>query len=108
MVLLPPARLFVVVLLPFGAAYFLSFAFRNLNALIASQLQADLDVGPSELGFLTAILFLAMAAVQLPLGAALDRYGPRRVQALLLCVVAFGAVMCAWADGFSGLSSAAL
>ncbi len=103
MAVLPPVRLFFVVLLPFGAAYFLSYAFRNVNALIADQLMAELDVGPAQLGLLTAVLFLAMAVVQLPLGAALDRYGPRRVQAVLLGLAALGAVIYAVADGFLGL-----
>ena len=81
MAVLSPVRLFLVVLLPFGAAYFLSYAFRNVNALIADQLRAELDIGPAQLGLLTAVLFLIMGVVQIPLGVALDRYGPRRVQA---------------------------
>jgi predicted MFS family arabinose efflux permease len=100
MAVLSPLRLLSVVLLPFGAAYCLSYAFRNVNALIAGQLQAELEVGPTELGFLTAVLFLGMAAVQIPFGAALDRYGPRRVQATLLCLAVLGAVIDARADGF--------
>ncbi|MEQ1612081.1 MAG: MFS transporter [Hyphomicrobiaceae bacterium] len=100
MAVLSPLRLLFVVLLPFGAAYCLSYAFRNVNALIAGQLQTELDVGPSELGFLTAVLFLGMAAVQIPFGIALDRYGPRRVQATLLCLAVLGAVVDARANGF--------
>ena len=103
MTVLSPVRLFLVVLIPFGAVYFLSYAFRNVNALIAGQLQADLDIGPIELGLLTAVLFLAMAVVQIPVGFALDRYGPRRVQAALLCLAIAGALICASAGGFFGL-----
>ena len=103
MAVLSPVRLFFVVLLPFGTAYFLSYAFRNVNALIADQLRADLEIGPTELGLLTAVLFLAMAVVQLPFGIALDRYGPRRVQASLMCLAVIGAVIDSQADGFVGL-----
>lgn len=103
MAVLSPVRLFLVVLLPFGAAYFLSYAFRNVNALIADQLRADLEIGPTELGLLTAVLFLGMAVVQIPFGVALDRYGPRRVQASLLCLALVGAVIDARAEGFAGL-----
>jgi predicted MFS family arabinose efflux permease len=103
MAVLSTTRLFFVVLLPFGLAYGLSYAFRNVNALIAGQLQSELDVGPTELGLLTAVLFLGMAAVQMPFGAALDRYGPRRVQAALLCLAVVGAVIYARADGIAEL-----
>lgn len=103
MAVLTPVRLFLFVLLPFGTVYFLSYAFRNVNALIADQLRTDLDIGPTELGLLTAVLFLAMALVQIPFGVALDRYGPRRVQATSLGVAALGAVIYALADGFCGL-----
>lgn len=103
MAVLSPVRLFLVVLLPFGAVYFLSYAFRNVNALIAGQLIAELDIGPAQLGLLTAVLFLAMAVVQIPFGIALDKYGPRRVQTPLLGIAALGAVIYAQADGFLGL-----
>jgi predicted MFS family arabinose efflux permease len=103
MTTLSPTRLLCLVLLPFGFAYFLSYAFRNMNALIADQLRADLEIGSTELGLLTAVLFLAMALVQIPFGAALDRFGPRKVQASLLCLAIIGAMIDSQADGFVGL-----
>ncbi len=100
---LAPRRLAAVVLLPFGAAYFLSYALRNINALLAGTLIAELHIGSTELGLLTGILFLAMAAVQIPFGAALDRFGPRRVQASLLLLAVVGAGVTSTATTFSGL-----
>src|SRR3974377_1085018 len=47
----------------------------------------------SDLGLLTAVYFLSFAAMQLPLGVALDRYGPCRVQGTLLLVAALGAAL---------------
>ena len=44
-----------------------------------------------------------MAAVQLPLGVLLDRYGPRRVQSACLLFAAAGAGVFACADGLAGL-----
>ena len=44
----------------------------------------DLAIGPSALGLLTSTYFIAFASAQLPLGVMLDRFGPRRVEALLL------------------------
>ena len=47
---------------------------------------------------------LAFAAFQLPLGVLLDRYGPRRVVAALLCVAAVGALVFGLARDFTTLS----
>lgn len=101
--ILTPRRLAAVVLLPFGLAYGLSYALRNINALIATSLSAELDIGTSKLGLLTSVLFLAMALVQLPLGAALDRYGPRRVQSMLLLLAVIGAIVTSVATTFYGV-----
>ena len=60
----------------------------------------------SDLGLLTALYFLSFAAMQLPIGIALDRYGPRRVQAGLLLVAAIGAVIFSTAHSLAGLAIA--
>ena len=98
------ARLMLVVFAPFAAGYFLSFLFRNINAVIAKDLGADFSLAPSELGLLTSAYFLAFAAFQLPLGVLLDRYGPRRVLATLLCIAGAGALVFALAQDFVMLS----
>lgn len=79
-------------LIPFAAGYFLSFLLRNVNAIIAPDLSAAVDLAPADLGFLTAAYFLTFASIQLPLGILLDRYGSRRVEALLLMIAALGCV----------------
>ena len=76
------AKLMLVVFCPFAAGYFLSYFFRNVNAVISRELATQFALAPSDLGLLTATYFLAFAAFQLPLGVLLDRYGPRRVLAL--------------------------
>ena len=93
-----------VVFAPFAAGYFLSFFFRNVNAVIARDLSAEFSLAPADLGFLTATYLLAFAAFQLPLGVLLDRYGPRRVVATLLCVAAAGALVFGLARDFTMLS----
>jgi len=97
-------RLLWVVFCPFAAGYFLSFFFRNVNALISKDLAREFSLAPSDLGFLTSTYLLAFAAVQLPLGILLDRYGPRRTVAALLCVAAAGALVFARAHDFASLS----
>lgn len=91
------------VFLPFALGYFLSLLFRVVNAVIAPDLIATVHVGPSALGLLTAAYFISFAAFQLPLGILLDRFGPRRVEAVLLLVAALGAAVFSWADSLAGL-----
>ncbi len=92
-----------LVLLPFAAGYYLSYLFRTINALIATRLMADLGLKAADLGALTSVFFLSFAAIQLPLGIMLDRYGPRRVQTVLLPAAALGAALFAVADSFAAL-----
>jgi type IV secretory pathway TrbF-like protein/predicted MFS family arabinose efflux permease len=91
------------VFLPFAAGYFLSYVYRTINGLISRDLATDLSLSPSELGLLTSVLFLSFAAVQLPLGLCIDRYGPRRVQSVLLPVAALGALAFAASRDVVGL-----
>jgi len=98
------ARLLLVVFCPFAAGYFLSFFFRNVNAVIARDLAGEFSLSAADLGFLTAMYLLAFAAFQLPLGVLLDRYGPRRVVAALLCVAGVGALVFGLARDFTMLS----
>ena len=80
-------------LLPFAIGYFMSYLFRAVNQVIAPDLIADFDLGPGQLGRLTAAYLLGFTVFQLPLGLLLDRFGPRRVQAGLLLVSAAGAAL---------------
>jgi MFS family permease len=97
-------RVVLLVLLPFVSGYYLSYLYRSINALISEALVSEFGLSPGNLGFLTATYFLAFGLIQLPLGVWLDRFGPRRVQAVLLSIAAAGAVLFASADGFLALS----
>lgn len=94
-----PLRLVITrVFLPFALGYFLSYLFRSVNAVIAPYLWEDVGLTASELGLLTSAYFLAFAAAQLPIGLALDRMGPRKVESVLLLFAAAGAGLFAVAD----------
>jgi MFS family permease len=97
-------RLVLTILLPFSMCYFLSYLYRAVNAVIAPNLVSDVGLDASELGLLTAAYLIGFAGFQIPLGMLLDRFGPRKVQALLLCVGAVGALIFAWAAEKWGLS----
>ena len=88
-----PLRLLARVFVPFACGYFFSYFFRVVNAVISPDLVRDVGVDANRLGLLTSAYFLAFAAAQLPLGIALDRFGPRRVNASLLVVAAAGALV---------------
>jgi MFS family permease len=94
----------LAVFLPFAAGYFLSYIYRAVNAVIAPDLVIDADLSAADLGFLTSVYFLAFAVFQLPLGVLLDRFGPRRVESILLLFAALGATVFAIADGLPGLT----
>ena len=75
-------------LLRFAAGYLLSYLFRVVNAVISPELTRDLALDPSSLGLLTSTYLLAFGAMQIPVGILLDRYGPRRVEPVLLAIAA--------------------
>jgi len=98
-----PARTALAVAVPFAAAYFLSYVYRSINAVISPDLIAEFTLSPADLGLLTSAYFLAFAAFQIPVGILLDRFGPRRVNATLLLAAGSGAAIFAFAESFSGL-----
>lgn len=67
-------------------AYVLSQFFRAFLAVLAGPLQADIGAGPDDLAFASGLWFLVFAAMQLPVGALLDRSGPRRTASILLAI----------------------
>ena len=81
------------VFVPFAIGYFLSYLMRVVNAVIAPDLVRDLGLTAADLGLLTSANFLAFAVAQLPLGILLDRFGPRRTEAVLLLFAALGAFL---------------
>jgi len=103
-----PARLsglavFFYVFLPFALGHYLSSLLRSVNAVLAPSLVGAMALTPGQLGLLTSAFFLAFALVQLPVGIALDRYGPRKVQPVLMLVAALGALMFARGTSFMEL-----
>ncbi|MDR7523792.1 MAG: MFS transporter [Armatimonadota bacterium] len=89
----------------FLAAYFLSQFFRSTNAVIAPNLAQEFALDASRLGLMTGLFFAAFAAVQLPLGRALDRYGPRRVTPVLMTAAAAGSLVFGAAGSFAALAA---
>lgn len=80
--------------------FILSQFYRVSNAIIAPDLQEDLQLSAQELGLLSAAFFYAFALVQIPLGIALDRFGGRRTMTLLTLLGAAGALLFSAAPSF--------
>lgn len=86
------------VFLPFVAGYYIAYLFRTINAVMAAPLATELGLGADDLGLLTSVYFLTFAAAQIPIGILLDRYGPRRIQSVLLAIAAVGATLFALSE----------
>ena len=93
----PPGAKVFWLLLPFALGYGASYFFRNVNAVAGPVLASEFGIGPGGLGFLTSVYFLAFSLAQIPLGVALDRFGPARVNTAMLLTSATGAVIFALA-----------
>jgi len=76
--------------------------------VIAPELIRDLSLTPQMLGLAGGAFFLALVVVQLPLGVALDRVGPRRLVGALTIVAVAGALLSATAQSGPMLVAARL
>ncbi|MDE2614269.1 MAG: MFS transporter [Burkholderiales bacterium] len=90
----------------FAFAYFLSALLRAVTATLAPVFSTELGLDAADLGLLAGAYFLGFAALQLPLGRALDRYGPRRTLLVLLAVAVLGCAAFALAQGLPALIAA--
>jgi MFS family permease len=66
-------------------------------------LVAEFGLDAAKVGLLASVYFLVFAGAQIPIGVLLDRFGPRRVQAVLLVMAAGGTSLFGTATGFSEL-----
>jgi predicted MFS family arabinose efflux permease len=69
-----------------------------VNAVLAPTLAQEFGLSAGGLGLLSSVYFFSFALFQLPLGLLLDRFGPRKVNALLLLVAAAGGAWFAHAE----------
>ncbi len=99
-------RAAVALFLGFAVAYFLSALLRAITATLAPAFSADLGLAAGELGLLAGAYFFGFAVMQLPLGSAIDRHGPRRVQFVLMLLAVAGCALFALAQGLAALLAA--
>jgi MFS family permease len=83
--------------------YIVSQFLRNSVGVIAPNLAAEVGLSPLQIGLLSSIYFFAFAAVQLPLGVALDRFGPKRCMLVSVAITVIGCAVFALAPNAGGL-----
>ncbi len=95
-----------LIFLSFAFAYFFSALLRAVTATLAPVFSSELSLGAADLGLLAGAYFFGFAALQLPLGRALDRFGPRRCLLVLLAVAVLGCAAFALARNLGSLIAA--
>ena len=77
--------------------YLLSQFYRSFLAVLTPVLQADIQATAEDLATASGLWFLTFACMQIPIGWALDRVGPRLTSGVLVIVGAAGAAVFATA-----------
>jgi predicted MFS family arabinose efflux permease len=98
-----PRRNAILVFVAFAFAYFLSSLIRAITATLSPALTQEFALNAQDLGLLAGGYFLGFAATQLPLGAWLDRHGPKKIILYFLLVAVLGCMAFAMAESFAGL-----
>jgi len=89
----------------FGFGFFLSMFTRTQSNMVKQPIQLELGLGEEAISLaLGASFFLTFALAQLPVGMLLDRYDPRKVNALLFLLAAAGAVVMGLSQSVAMLS----
>ncbi|HWV41813.1 MFS transporter [Pseudorhodoplanes sp.] len=83
----------VVLVMALAGIYMVSQFLRNSVGVIAPNLATELNLSASEVGLLSSVFFFSFAAAQIPLGVALDRYGPRRCMLVCAGIAIVGTLM---------------
>jgi len=85
------------------AIYLVSQFLRNSIGVIAPDLAKEVGLSAGEIGLLSSAFFLAFAAVQLPLGMAIDRFGPKTCLLVCATITILGCGLFATATSPAGL-----
>jgi MFS family permease len=92
-------RALIFALLALACGHMLSTLLRTIPAISLDMMATDFRTPPQTLASLTSIYHFAFAASQIPVGAAMDRFGVRPVSLSLLCGTIVGALASGLATG---------
>ncbi|SCZ02738.1 MFS transporter [Microvirga guangxiensis] len=89
-----------------AAIYAISQFLRNSIGVIANDLARELSLSATQTGLLSSAFFFAFAAVQIPVGIAIDRYGPRNTMLVTAALTVVSTILFALAPSASALIAA--
>jgi MFS family permease len=95
-----------ILLAMLAATAILSQFFRSSNSVIWPELIRDLSLSSEALGFANGCFFAALLLVQIPVGIAFDRIGPRLTVGVLSVLMTAGALLHAAAQSGAELALA--
>ena len=84
-----------------ASAFSMAFFMRVSPSVMSGDLMREFAVGAAVLGNLSAIYFYVYAGSQIPIGAMMDRWGPRVMISVSTAIAAAGAVLFSVADAIS-------
>jgi MFS family permease len=102
----PFSAIAITVVIVLGLLYIVSQFLRNSVSVIAPNLADEMALSPMQIGLLSSMYFFFFAATQLPLGLALDRWGPKRCMLAAVGVTILGCIVFAMSHGAPGLVGA--
>jgi len=88
------------------AIYAISQFLRNSIGVIAGDLSHELGLSATQTGLLSSAFFLSFAVAQIPVGIAIDRYGPKRTMLVTAVLAVIGTALFALAPSASILITA--
>jgi predicted MFS family arabinose efflux permease len=94
-------RLLWIMLMALASGFTLSQAFRTVAAILATPLQHEFGLNPTQLGLFAATFHFAFGALQIVMGLGIDLHGVRRTVLVASPLAVVGAMLCALAPTFS-------
>ncbi|UPK33541.1 MFS transporter [Bradyrhizobium sp. 186] len=92
-------RALIFALVALACGHMLSTLLRTIPAVSLDLMATDFHIEPQALASLTSVYHFAFAAAQIPVGAAMDRFGVRPVSLSLLGGTVIGAIASGFATG---------
>ncbi len=89
-----------------AAIYAISQFLRNSIGVIANDLSRELSLSATQTGLLSSAFFFAFAAVQIPVGIAIDRYGPKNTMLVAAVLTVLATILFALAPSAPALIGA--
>jgi MFS family permease len=83
----------------------MSQAYRTLPAIVANAIEAEFHLSAEAIGFFAGAFHLSFGLMQLFVGVALDRYGPKWTVCVFFSLAVLGGVLCAAAPNFAVLNA---